>query len=250
MTTPAASPVHTARLTALRFGGLAFDGRDPAMEGLRRNMQRIPARKILLHDGEDGGWVLVAAEGWLAASKCGLNGEVQLIDFILPGDIADPTAADGKTAGLSLEAVTDVLVSVIPLPAWHRMLADSPRLARASDQAHAAGRARISERMLRLGRGSAESRIAYALIELCLRLRPLGLSDNCLFHLPLTQRHIGDFTGLTAVHVCRTLRRFVRNGLLETADHMDIRITDLAALADIAGVEPARLAAEITALED
>ncbi|MFW8635643.1 Crp/Fnr family transcriptional regulator [Cribrihabitans pelagius] len=250
MTRPAAPPVQTTRISGLRIGAMAFDSRDPAMEGLRRNVQKIPAQKILLHDGEDSGWVLVVAEGWLAASKCALNGEVQLIDFILPGDIADPTAADGKTAGLSLEAVTDARVSVIPLPAWHRMLADSPRLARASAQVHAAGRARLSERMLRLGRASAESRIAYALIELCLRLRPLGLSDDCLFHLPLTQRRIGDFTGLTAVHVCRTLRRFVRNGLVETADHMDIRITDLAALARIAGVDPARLAAEITPVAD
>lgn len=250
MTRQGPIPIQYTNVASLRIGAMDFDASDTVLNSFRRSLQRIPQNKILLHDGESGCKVFIVIEGWLAASKSSLHGEVQLIDFMLPGDIADPTSADGKTAGLNIEAVTDALVSVIPLAAWHRMLAEAPRLARANEQVQAAERARLSERMLRLGRGSAESRIAYALIELCLRLKPLGLSENCAFHLPLTQRHIGDFTGLTAVHVCRTLRRFVRNGLVETADHMDVRIKDLAALSDIAGVEPERLAAEITPVPD
>ena len=243
-------PSQSAVPSDLRIGAMHFDGGDIALLSFRNSLQSVPANKILLHDGADSGTIIIVAEGWLATSKSSLNGEVQLIDFILPGDIADATSADGKTAGLNIEAVTDAQICAIPLPVWHRMLAASPRLARANEHVQAAERSRLSERMLRLGRGSAESRIAYALIELCLRLRPLGLSENCAFHLPLTQRHIGDFTGLTAVHVCRTLRRFVRNGLVDTADHMDIRINDLTALAEVAGVEPDRLAAEITPVRD
>lgn len=246
MTQQTPVPSQPAGPAGLRIGAIAFGTGDPALHGFRNSLQSVPAGRILLQDGDDSEQIIITAGGWLATSKSTPGGEVQLIDFLLPGDIADPTSADGKTAGLSIEAVTDAQVCAIPLPVWHRMLAGSPRLARAAELVQAAERSRMSERMLRLGRGSAESRIAYALIELCLRLRPLGLSDNCAFHLPLTQRHIGDFTGLTAVHVCRTLRRFVRNGLVETADHMDIRITDLSALAEIAGAEPDRLAAEIT----
>ncbi|MEX0301852.1 MAG: Crp/Fnr family transcriptional regulator [Leisingera sp.] len=250
MTRQSPIPLRDPGASFLRIGAMDFDGSDAALHNFRKNIHSIPAGKILLHDGEDGDKVIIVIDGWLATSKLSLNGEVQLIDFILPGDIADPTSADGKTAGLNIEAVTDAQVCVIARPAWHRMLAASPRLARANEHVQAAERSRLSERMLRLGRGSAESRIAYALIELCLRLRPLGLSENYAFHLPLTQRHIGDFTGLTAVHVCRTLRRFVRNGLVETADHIDIRINDLTTLSEIAGVEPKRLAAEITPVPD
>ncbi|AHD03718.1 hypothetical protein METH_23080 (plasmid) [Leisingera methylohalidivorans DSM 14336] len=243
-------PSQSAKITALRIGAMNFDVSDTMLNSFRTNVQHIPANKFLLQDGEDGGKIIVVIDGWLSTSKTSLHGEVQLIDFVLTGDVADPTAADGKTAGLDVEAVTDALVCIIPLTIWHTMLAASPKLARANEHVQAAERARLSERMLRLGRGSAESRIAYALIELSLRLRPLGLLENVSFHLPLTQRHIGDFTGLTAVHVCRTLRRFVRNGVVETADHMDIRINDLKALSEIAGVEPARLAAEITPVPD
>lgn len=246
MTKEGPIPPRNADVTCLRVGAMDFASSDPALHSFRKNIQTVPANRILLQDGEDGGKIIIVIDGWLATSKSSMNGEVQLIDFLLPGDAADPTSADGKTAGLSIEAVTDAQVCVIPLPAWHAMLAASPRLARANEIVQAAERTRLSERMLRLGRGSAQSRIAYALIELCLRLKPLGLSEDCTFHLPLTQQHIGDFTGLTAVHVCRTLRRFVRNGLVDTADHMDIRINDLSALAEVAGTDPDRLAAEIT----
>lgn len=237
---------HFAETGRVRIGSKDFNGSDPALQSFRQNLQSIPARRVMLHDGQDSNKVIIGVDGWLATSKSSLNGEVQLIDFILPGNIADPTSGDGRTAGLNIEAVTDAVICVIPLSAWYSMLAASPQLAQASELVHAAERSRLSERMLRLGRGSAENRIAYALIELCVRLKPLGLSEHDAFHLPLTQRHIGDFTGLTAVHVCRTMRRFVRNGLVETTDHMDVRIKDLTALAEIAGVDPERLAAEIT----
>ncbi|MDC0660755.1 Crp/Fnr family transcriptional regulator [Leisingera sp. SS27] len=250
MTGHAPIPIQFAEPACLRIGAVEFGTGDPALHSFRKNIQTVPANRLLLQDGDDSGKIIIVMDGWLATSKSSLNGEVQLIDFLLPGDVADPTSADGKTAGFSVEAVTDARVCVIPLPAWHSLLAASAPLARAHEHVQAAERSRLSERMLRLGRGSAEGRIAYALIELCLRLKPLGLSENCAFHLPLTQRHIGDFTGLTAVHVCRTLRRFVRNGLVETADHMDIRINDLSALADVAGAEPDRLAAEITPVPD
>ena len=100
--------------------------------------------------------------------------------------------------------------------------------------------------MLRLGKSCAETRIAYVLIELCLRLsacaQPAG---DCAFHVPLGQQQLGDFIGLSSVHVCRTLRRLSRQGIITTGDHMDIEIHDLTALTELAGVDLADLRTEI-----
>ena len=65
--------------------------------------------------------------------------------------------------------------------------------------------------------------------------------------MPLGQQQLGDFTGLSSVHVCRTLRRLNRIGVIRTGDHMDILIRDLPALADLAQVDLAALRKEITA---
>ena len=63
--------------------------------------------------------------------------------------------------------------------------------------------------------------------------------------MPLGQQQLGDFTGLSSVHVCRTLRRLNRVGVIWTGDHMDITIKDLPALAELAQVDLAALRKEI-----
>jgi CRP-like cAMP-binding protein len=99
--------------------------------------------------------------------------------------------------------------------------------------------------MLRLGKGSAETRIAYAIIELCIRLGMIGKVPDCGFHIPLTQQQLGEFVGLSSVHVCRTMRRLTRLGVISMEGHMDITIHNMDALAEIAGVDPDALENEI-----
>lgn len=91
--------------------------------------------------------------------------------------------------------------------------------------------------MLRLGKGSAENRLAYALTEFNLRLSAIGESRDGAFHLPLTQQLLGEYLGLSSVHVCRTMRRLIDRGVIEPGDHMEINIRDPRSLATIAGVD-------------
>jgi CRP/FNR family transcriptional regulator, anaerobic regulatory protein len=65
------------------------------------------------------------------------------------------------------------------------------------------------------------------------------------FHIPMTQQQLGDFTGLSAVHICRTLRRLQRAGILTVTDHMNVVIHNLDALAKIAGIDPGSLHQQI-----
>jgi CRP-like cAMP-binding protein len=106
--------------------------------------------------------------------------------------------------------------------------------------------ARISERVLRLGKAPAETMIAFVLFELCLRS-----SAQCLygkeFHIPMTQQQLGDLCGLSAVHICRTLRRLGRNGVLSVTDHMKVTIHDVDELTRIADIDIEALQKEIVA---
>ncbi|WJY21601.1 Crp/Fnr family transcriptional regulator [Fontisubflavum oceani] len=228
-------------------GGLiaVYDDGGP-LHNLRRNARRVRAGHVLVQDGDEFDKVIVVIEGWLATSKSFEDGEQQIIDFILPGDILDPATADGLTVGVTLEAVTDALVSIIPASVWQTMLKTSPTLEDMVGHLWAATQARTSERLLRLGKGTAPMRIAFAILELSLRLRALGHDTDTAFHLPLTQKALGDYTGLSSVHVCRTMRRLVRHGVIETSDHIDIRIVDLQTLSEIAGIDVKRLQQEIT----
>lgn len=201
--------------------------------------------QTLKGEGDESHARFYVCKGWLAISKSLQDGEQQILEFILPGETYDPTGADGKTSFVEVEALCDATVITIDRSAWARLLQEHPDLWEAENLRDIAAQARQSERMLRLGKSSAETRIAYVLIELCLRLSNCSTPLDCAFHVPLGQQQLGDFIGLSSVHVCRTLRRLSRRGIITTGDHMDIVIHDVAALADLAGVDLAVLRNEI-----
>ena len=217
-----------------------------AFEGLLGNDRRGFARgSRLRREGDESHARFYVVEGWLAVSKSLEDGENQILDFILPGETYDPTAADGRTSFVEVEALCESVVVTIDRTVWARLLRDHRGLSDAESLRDIAVHARQSERMLRLGKSSAETRVAYALIELCLRLSACGKAAGCAFHVPLGQQQLGDFIGLSSVHVCRTLRRLARQGVITTGDHMDITIHDATALAALAGVDLAALRSEI-----
>ena len=214
---------------------------------LRRDRHRVTRGTMFKSEGEASHARYYVAEGWLAASKSLAEGDQQILDFILPGESYDPTGVDGRTSFVQLEALCDAVIVPIDRTTWARLLRDHPDLRAAERQRDIAAQARQSERMLRLGKSNAETRIAYVLIELCIRVGGRGTGCGGEFHVPLGQQQLGDFTGLSSVHVCRTLRRLNRIGVIWTGDHMDIRIRDLPALAALAQVDLAALRNEITA---
>ena len=199
----------------------------------------------LLLEGDPCQMVYCVLDGWLSLSKSLEHGQTQIIDFALRGDIVDPATADGETSSVTINGLTPGTLASLHRSTWEKMITDWPELRQWLYKKDAARQARHSERMLRLGKGTAEMRVAYALLELHLRVSTLSGSALPEFHIPMTQQQIGDFVGLSSVHVCRTMRRMSRNGILAMCDHMDIRILNPQALSRIAGVDHERLKREI-----
>jgi len=208
------------------------------LEELLDRSKRVVAKgTVLKSEAEDSHARFYVEQGWLAASKSLDDGEQQILEFIFPDESYDPTAADGSTSFVHLEALCDAVVSTIDTTTWERLLQDDPNRWHSERRRDIAAQARLSERMLRLGKSSAETRIAYVLIELCMRMHATQAAEDCSFHVPLNQKQLGDFTGLSAVHVCRTLRRLNREDIITSGHHMNIAIHDLPALAELADVD-------------
>jgi CRP-like cAMP-binding protein len=81
------------------------------------------------------------------------------------------------------------------------------------------------EWVLNVGRRDARSRIAHLICEFAVRADAAGLSTNGRYELPMTQEQIGDATGLTSVHVNRTLKTLAADGLLHR-DKRFLTVTD------------------------
>jgi hypothetical protein len=78
------------------------------------------------------------------------------------------------------------------------------------------------------------------LCEFAVRAQALGPGTTDTFEFPMTQSDIADATGLTSVHVNRTLRRLRDSGAFEQDRHV-ARIRDWTQLKSIAGFDPGYL---------
>src|SRR5262249_33776928 len=93
--------------------------------------------------------------------------------------------------------------------------------------------------VVRLGRQAALERLGHLLLELHWRLDQVGLAENWSFALPLTQEFLADATGLSIVHVNRTIQQLRRDGLLDWRNH-SVYIKEPRRLADLCEFKPPR----------
>jgi len=96
------------------------------------------------------------------------------------------------------------------------------------------------EHLVGIGRRDALARMAHFLLELGSRLALVGIGSKHGFDCPLTQYHLADTLGLSAVHVNRVLRQLREKGLVTFRDG-HVTVHDYEGLAELAEFDPAYL---------
>ena len=74
---------------------------------------------------------------------------------------------------------------------------------------------------------------SHLLVELYLRLKTVGRAHDGRCDFPLTQNDLADATGLTAVHVNRTLQELRKDGLIEL-ERKQLHVLDMQRLKEVA----------------
>src|SRR5262249_33912982 len=140
----------------------------------------------------------------------------------------------------AVTALTACDVALIPHQHLLAAIEKHPRLALAlwSDTLLTAAIHR--EWVANVGRRPAYARIAHLFCELWFRLKSVGLSHNYTFDLPVTQTDLGDATGLSLVHVNRTIQRLRADGLISVSNGRVV-LLDWQRLTEVAGFDPAYL---------
>lgn len=92
------------------------------------------------------------------------------------------------------------------------------------------------EWVVNVGARPARPRLAHLFCEHFDRLRSVGLAENDGFTLPMTQAELAHATGMTPVHVNRSLKELRAAGLIAFEDRF-LRILDWPQLQKVAGYE-------------
>jgi CRP-like cAMP-binding protein len=168
---------------------------------------------VLCRQGEDDDRVFFVKSGWGLLYRGLPNGDRQIIDTPLSGDIVGFHSVNGPRFA-SFASVTDLAVFEVP----DKELAEAMRSNGTLGRKIAASLARqnliLSEHLMNAGRRDAVTKAAHFLLELEERLSAAGLSALGRFECPLTQHELADILGMTTVHVNRTLGELRKNDLI------------------------------------
>ncbi|SEO14462.1 cAMP-binding domain of CRP or a regulatory subunit of cAMP-dependent protein kinases [Salinihabitans flavidus] len=201
-----------------------------------RRRRTFPSGHELVHEGHRNQSAFILAEGWAFSYKMLPNGDRQIVDFQIPGDFLGLRSTLFRTSDHSVEAITPIKASEVLTSDILDGFAQAPRLAVAVLWAASRDEAMVVEHLVNLGRRLAEERMAHLLLELGARLTLADMGDRTGFDCPLTQYHLADALGLTAVHVNRVLRHLREEGLV-TFRKGHVTFDDFEALTDLAGFD-------------
>lgn len=210
------------------------------LDNLHKRRRTFVAGRDLVHQGQSEQAAYILASGWAFSYKLLANGERQIVDFQIPGDFLGLRSVLLHISDHSIEPITDIEVTEVLVADLLSVFAKTPRLATAVLWAASRDEAMVVEHLVGIGRRNAAERMAHFLLELSARLALVELGDKAGFACPLTQYHMADALGLSAVHVNRVLRQLREKDMVTFRDGF-VSFDDYAGLTEFADFDPTYL---------
>jgi CRP-like cAMP-binding protein len=174
------------------------------------------------------------------------DGKRQITTMHIPGDMADLHSVVLPLATSALQALSPTTIVRIPHVAIRAAAATYPALAEALWRDCIVDSAILAQWVVNVGRRDARARVAHLLCEMGVRIAGAAAgAREVVFDLPITQTHLADATGMTAVHVNRTLQALRGDGLVKWSAGSVVRIPEWDALAAVGEFDPAYLATNL-----
>lgn len=196
-------------------------------------VRHFGAREDILREGEAPTDVNLILSGWACRYKQLEDGRRQIIAFFLPGDLCDHNIFILREMDHSVGTITKVTVAGVSRETFEAATLKHSRITQALWWESLVTAAIQREWTVNLGQRNATERMAHLLCELFLRLQSVELTNANSCEFPVTQTELADATGLTSVHVNRTLQELRSAGLIKL-NNRTLDIPDLERLMQIA----------------
>jgi len=185
------------------------------LEGLSGPIEVVPAHADLIREGDKPKGILLVLEGMAFRYKTRASGARQIVAYLVPGDMGDLDVALLDQMDHNIASFSACKVVWIKPETLASIQQNYPTIARALRMSTLVDEATLREWLVNVGCRSAIERIAHLFCELLVRLQVVGLATDNSYTLPLTQLDLADTTGMSNVHVNRSLQELRRQGLIE-----------------------------------
>jgi len=177
---------------------------------------------------------ILITSGLAYRHKISADGSRQIVSIHIPGDFVDLEGALLKVADHNVQALTRCDLALVPRGALRDLFREHPNLAIAMWVDTLIDASIFREWIMNIGRRDARERLAHIFCEFALRLEMAGMGSTTGYELPMTQEQLADASGLTAVHVNRTLKSMDADGLIRREKRF-VLIPDWEKLRAVAG---------------
>jgi CRP-like cAMP-binding protein len=186
-----------------------------ALLALNGQFKQVAAHVDFVRLGEQVDHSCLVVEGLVGRFGQNNEGDRQITCLHIPGDMADLPSVVSPNSAWALGALTKTTVLRIAHTDLRRLAAAHPGVAEALWRDCVADGSVFSEWVVNVGRRDALSRLAHVFCEMAIRCERAGLGDLTSFPLPITQADLADATGLTGIHVNRTLTKLKTESIVE-----------------------------------
>ena len=218
-----------------------FERRAPLSDGDRDALRGLPFRAIraepgryLVREVSITDQSVVILSGLAYRHKISAEGSRQIVSIHIPGDFVDVEGALLKVADHNVQALTRCDLAMVPRAALRDMFREHPNIALAMWVDTLIDASIFREWIMNIGRRDARERLAHIFCEFAVRLETAGMGSTTGYELPMTQEQLADASGLTAVHVNRTLKSMDVDGLIRREKRF-VFIPDWEKLRSVAG---------------
>ncbi|MET0191957.1 MAG: Crp/Fnr family transcriptional regulator [Hyphomicrobiaceae bacterium] len=186
-----------------------------AVLNLPHTVQSFSPAGYIVRDGDKPKNSCLLISGFAYRHKVVQDGGRQIVSIHMPGDMVDLHNSLLGTADHNVQALSHIEVALIPVAAIRDIAFQRPAVGLAMWYDTLVDGSIHREWTANVGRRNARTRIAHLLCEFGVRVEAAGLGTTCDYELPMTQEQLADCTGLTPVHVNRTLMALDGEGLTQ-----------------------------------
>lgn len=180
--------------------------------------------------------LFILKKGWALASRDEPDGRECVPTIYYPGDIIGLSDVPFDYSPHRVYAATPAKLCRFPRKRLSDVLRQSPRLSGMILALGMIEQSMLNDRIMVSRRTDGHLRLVLFLLQTMSRLRLMEPVLRDQFHCPLTQEQIGAATGLSAVHVSRSIKKLVELNLVERHKRF-FRLSDEAGLDELVDYE-------------
>jgi CRP-like cAMP-binding protein len=207
-----------------------------AILNLTTRVTQVRANRDFVHMGERVDHATFIVDGLVGRFDQNSKGERQITALHIGADMPDLLSVVQPTATSALCALSTTTILLVPHFALREAAAAHPAIAMAFWRDCTVDAMILAQWVVNLGRRDARTRIAHLFCEMAVRYGAVRQEGPVVFQLAMTQTQLADATGLTSVHVNRTLQALADDGVVFQGK--TVRILNWEQMVELADVDP------------